>query len=205
MAIAGRGDAPTRSRIDLRYKEWASGLMLNIQSISSPYRCQRQSTSSRQRFPLISTAGRRSEWRNQLARDRPSALDAPSWSWHCAPDHRAGPTVSAIFAPRQPSGFGSPTVLSRAVWCSVLAFSLAPIRMTIIESQIRWPELAEIGLVRWVSCASSRATDRSGRTPKKGARNLTKSPVASRTPLRRNKSTASRKYRSLIADKSRIT
>jgi hypothetical protein len=50
--------------------------------------------------------------------------------------HRAGPTVSAIFAPRRPSGFGAPVVLSRAVWCSVSAFSLAPTRMTMIESQI---------------------------------------------------------------------
>jgi hypothetical protein len=51
--------------------------------------------------------------------------------------YRVGPTVSAIFAPRRPSGFGSPTVLSLAVWCSVSAFSLAPIRMTITDSHIQ--------------------------------------------------------------------
>ena len=50
--------------------------------------------------------------------------------------YRLGPTASAIFAPRRPSGFGGPAVLSRAVWCSISAFNLAPTRMTMIESQI---------------------------------------------------------------------
>jgi hypothetical protein len=50
---------------------------------------------------------------------------------------RAGPTVSAIFAPRLPSGFSGPVVVSRAVWCSVSAFSLAPIKTTMTESQIQ--------------------------------------------------------------------
>ena len=31
----------------------------------------------------------------------------------------AAPTVSAIRAPRAPSGFGAPVVVSRAVWCWV--------------------------------------------------------------------------------------
>jgi hypothetical protein len=51
--------------------------------------------------------------------------------------YRAGPTVSAIRAPRRPSGFGCPTVLSRAVWCSISAFSLAPTRMTTIDIHIQ--------------------------------------------------------------------
>jgi len=49
----------------------------------------------------------------------------------------AGPIVSAILAPRPPSGFGAPTVLSRAVWCSISALSLAPSRTTIIDTHIQ--------------------------------------------------------------------
>ena len=47
------------------------------------------------------------------------------------------PTVSAILAPRLPSGFGCPVVLSRTVWCSISALSLAPTRTTMIEIQIQ--------------------------------------------------------------------
>jgi hypothetical protein len=47
------------------------------------------------------------------------------------------PTVSAIFAPREPKGFGLPVVVSRAVWCSVSALSSAPISTTIVRSQIQ--------------------------------------------------------------------
>ena len=36
------------------------------------------------------------------------------------------PRVSATKAPRSPIGFGSPTVVSRAVWCSISALSTAP-------------------------------------------------------------------------------
>jgi hypothetical protein len=50
---------------------------------------------------------------------------------------RLGPTVSAIFAPRAPNGFGDPSVESRAVWCSVSAFSFAPSRITATESHIQ--------------------------------------------------------------------
>ena len=50
---------------------------------------------------------------------------------------RLGPTVSAIFAPRAPNGFGDPSVESRAVWCSVSAFSFAPIRITATDSHIQ--------------------------------------------------------------------
>ena len=43
------------------------------------------------------------------------------------------PTVSAITAPRAPSGFAWPTVESRAVWCSISALSSAPSRTTMVE------------------------------------------------------------------------
>src|SRR5688572_31716021 len=46
----------------------------------------------------------------------------------------AWPTVSAIVAPRAPSGFGDPTVVSRAVWCSISALSSAPNSTAIAES-----------------------------------------------------------------------
>ena len=49
----------------------------------------------------------------------------------------AAPTESAIRARRDPSGCGSPTVVSSAVWCSVSAFSCAPIRTIIVEIQIQ--------------------------------------------------------------------
>jgi hypothetical protein len=49
---------------------------------------------------------------------------------------RASPTVSATTAPRAPSGFGRPSVVSFAVWCSVSAFSSAPISTTTAESHI---------------------------------------------------------------------
>src|SRR5947207_9215980 len=42
---------------------------------------------------------------------------------HSSLHHCLAPTVSAIFAPRAPKGFGLPVVVSRAVWCSVSAFS----------------------------------------------------------------------------------
>src|ERR1043166_5019346 len=50
---------------------------------------------------------------------------------------RLDPIVSAIFAPRAPSGFGDPSVESRAVWCSVSAFSFAPSRITATDSHIQ--------------------------------------------------------------------
>ncbi len=49
----------------------------------------------------------------------------------------AGPTVSAIVAWRAPIGFGAPSVVSRAVWCSISASSSAPSKITIAESQIQ--------------------------------------------------------------------
>src|SRR5262249_49747177 len=49
----------------------------------------------------------------------------------------AAPTVSAITAPRAPSGlFGIPTVVSCAVWCSISRLSTAPISTTMVESHI---------------------------------------------------------------------
>ena len=50
---------------------------------------------------------------------------------------RVSPTESAIFAPRAPNGFGDPSVESRAVWCSVSAFSFAPSRITATDSHIQ--------------------------------------------------------------------
>ncbi len=47
----------------------------------------------------------------------------------------AGPTLSATTAPRAPSGFGGPCVVSWAVWCSSSALSSAPISMIVTESQ----------------------------------------------------------------------
>jgi hypothetical protein len=48
----------------------------------------------------------------------------------------AAPTVSAMTAPRRPSGSSPPTVESRAVWCSISALSSAPSRITIAEIHI---------------------------------------------------------------------
>jgi hypothetical protein len=48
----------------------------------------------------------------------------------------AAPTVSAITAPRAPSGFSWPTVESRAVWCSTSELSSAPTSTTMVESHI---------------------------------------------------------------------
>lgn len=48
----------------------------------------------------------------------------------------AAPTVSAMVAPRAPSRFSLPTVVSRAVWCSISAFSSAPRRTTIADIHI---------------------------------------------------------------------
>ena len=48
----------------------------------------------------------------------------------------AAPTVSAITAPRAPSGFSWPTVKSRAVWCSTSELSSAPTSTTMVESHI---------------------------------------------------------------------
>lgn len=53
----------------------------------------------------------------------------------CGHQARAAPTVSAIFAPRAPIGLGAPVVVSRAVWCSISAFSSAPSRITMAEIQ----------------------------------------------------------------------
>src|ERR1700686_3777072 len=52
------------------------------------------------------------------------------YGWAC-------PTVSAIFARRAPIGWAAPSVVSRAVWFSISALSLPPIRITAIESQIQ--------------------------------------------------------------------
>ena len=49
---------------------------------------------------------------------------------------RAAPTVSAMTAPRAPSGASGPTVESRAVWCSISALSCAPISTTTVQSHI---------------------------------------------------------------------
>ena len=46
-----------------------------------------------------------------------------------------GPTRSAMVAPRWPSGFGRPVVVSCAVWCSSSALSSAPASTIIAESQ----------------------------------------------------------------------
>jgi formate/nitrite transporter FocA (FNT family) len=49
----------------------------------------------------------------------------------------AAPTVSAILAPRVPSGSSGPCVVSCAVWCSLSALISAPSRTMIVESQIQ--------------------------------------------------------------------
>jgi hypothetical protein len=49
------------------------------------------------------------------------------------PQLAAGPSESAIFAPRAPIAFGAPVVVSRAVWCSISASSSAPSRTTMAE------------------------------------------------------------------------
>jgi hypothetical protein len=48
----------------------------------------------------------------------------------------AGPIVSAMVAPRMPSGFSPPTVVSRAVWCSISELISAPNRTTIADIHI---------------------------------------------------------------------
>jgi hypothetical protein len=48
----------------------------------------------------------------------------------------AAPTVSAMTAPRTPSGLSGPTVESREVWCSISELSWAPTRTTMMESHI---------------------------------------------------------------------
>ena len=48
----------------------------------------------------------------------------------------AAPTVSAMTAPRMPSGFSGPTVESREVWCSISELSSAPTRTTMVDSHI---------------------------------------------------------------------
>ena len=47
-----------------------------------------------------------------------------------------GPTVSAMTAPRAPSGLAGPTVESCAVWCSISELSSAPTSITMVESHI---------------------------------------------------------------------
>src|SRR5262245_45419948 len=49
----------------------------------------------------------------------------------------ASPISSAIRAPRFPSGLGKPSVLSRAVWCSISALISPPSRMIAIEIHIQ--------------------------------------------------------------------
>ncbi len=53
------------------------------------------------------------------------------------PPQAAAPTVSAMRASRVPSGLGSPTVVSLAVWCSSSALSCAPSNTIVVESQIQ--------------------------------------------------------------------
>jgi hypothetical protein len=48
----------------------------------------------------------------------------------------AAPTVSAMTAPRMPSGFSGPIVESCEVWCSISELSSAPTRTTMAESHI---------------------------------------------------------------------
>jgi signal transduction histidine kinase/ActR/RegA family two-component response regulator len=48
----------------------------------------------------------------------------------------AAPTLSAIAAPRAPSGLSPAIVVSRAVWCSVSALSSPPIKTTTADSHI---------------------------------------------------------------------
>ena len=48
----------------------------------------------------------------------------------------AAPTVSAILAPRVPSGLFPPDVLSLAVWCSISAFNSPPRSTIVAESQL---------------------------------------------------------------------
>jgi len=53
-----------------------------------------------------------------------------------APHAFAAPTVSAMTAPRVPSGLSGPTVESRAVWCSISELSSAPTSTTMVDSHI---------------------------------------------------------------------
>jgi hypothetical protein len=46
---------------------------------------------------------------------------------------QVGATVSALLAPRAPSGFSAPVVVSRFVWCSISAFSSAPMSTMVAE------------------------------------------------------------------------
>ena len=46
-------------------------------------------------------------------------------------------TSSAILAPRAPMGRSGPSVVSRAVWCSISASSSAPTSTTVEEIQIQ--------------------------------------------------------------------
>jgi hypothetical protein len=64
-----------------------------------------------------------------------------------AGEPRLAPTVSATTAPRWPIAAGSPVVVSIAVWCSISAFSSAPIRMICTLSQVhsRKPIIAASG------------------------------------------------------------
>src|ERR1700728_50363 len=47
------------------------------------------------------------------------------------------PTVSAIVAPRAPSGLSRPSVLSTVVWCSISEFSSAPQSTIIADIHIQ--------------------------------------------------------------------
>ena len=49
---------------------------------------------------------------------------------------KPAPTVSAMTAPRPPSGLAGPTVVSCAVWCSISELSSAPTSTTMVESHI---------------------------------------------------------------------
>ena len=51
--------------------------------------------------------------------------------------HAFAPTVSAILAPRAPSGCSAPSVVSLAVWCSSSALISPPSRTIVVESQIQ--------------------------------------------------------------------
>ena len=64
-----------------------------------------------------------------------------------AGEPRLGPTLSAMTAPRSPIASGSPVVVSIAVWCSISAFSSAPISTICTVSQVhsRKPIIAASG------------------------------------------------------------
>ena len=91
--------------------------------------------------PQRLSRGGRGSWRGMhavISADSSRKLRRPTSGAVAGINHEvcAAPTVSAIVAPRAPSGFSFPTVVSRAVWCSISELSSAPKRITIAEIQI---------------------------------------------------------------------